>query len=83
MSVGRLAKAWPEVVGERLAAETRPSRLEAGTLVVQATSGPWGSQATFLAKEILKRANQALGGEEVKRVRVVVGPADQKRPKHL
>ena len=83
MGVGKLARSWPEVVGERLAAETRPARLEAGTLVVTATSGPWGSQARFLEKEIRERANEVLGGAEVKRVQVVVEPASSDRPKPL
>ena len=81
--VGGLARAWQNVVGERLAAETRPSRLEAGTLTVQAASGPWGSQATFLAEEIRKRANETLGQAAVKRVHVVVAPDLADRPKPL
>jgi len=72
VAVGKLAREWHQVVGDRLAAETRPARLDAGTLVVNATSGPWGTQATFLAEEIRKRANQTLGTDEVKRVQVVV-----------
>jgi hypothetical protein len=75
MRVGKLARSWADVVGDRLAGETRPARLEAGVLVVTATSGPWGSQAQFLAEEIRKRANAVLGTDEVKRVQVVVGPA--------
>ena|SRR5437773_1831537 len=74
MGVGKLARSWADVVGERLAAETRPAKIEAGILVVQATSGPWGTQATFLAEEIRKRANEMLGTAEIKRVQVVVAP---------
>ena len=83
MGVGKLARSWPEVVGDRLAAETRPARLEAGTLVVTATSGPWGSQARFLEKEIRERANAMLGTNDVKRVQVVVAPAREERLKPL
>jgi hypothetical protein len=83
VTVGRLARAWPDVVGERLAAETRPARLEAGVLTVQASAGPWGSQATFLAEEIRKRANDMLGTGVVKRVHVVVAPGLGDRPKPL
>jgi hypothetical protein len=71
------------VVGERLAHETRPARLEAGTLVVHAVSGPWGSQAQFLAEEIRKRANATLGTDQVQRVHVVVAPKLGGRPKSL
>jgi predicted nucleic acid-binding Zn ribbon protein len=75
MPLGRLAREWPRVVGDRLAAVSTPVRLEAGTLVVAATSGAWGAQVKFLAEDIGKRANETLGKEAVKRVRVVVDEA--------
>ena len=72
MPVARLAAAWSEVVGERLASETAPSALEDGVLTVTAASGPWGAQARFLHEEIRRRADEALGGGEVRAVRIVV-----------
>jgi predicted nucleic acid-binding Zn ribbon protein len=83
VGVGRLAAAWAEVVGPRLAGETAPVSLEGGVLVVAATTGPWGAQARFLAEEIGRRANAALGEEAVRAVRVVVrrGCAEALRPK--
>ncbi|HWO70152.1 MAG TPA: DUF721 domain-containing protein [Actinomycetota bacterium] len=74
LPVGRLAAAWAEVVGPRLARETAPESLEAGVLTVAATTGPWGAQARFLAEEIRRRANAALGVEAVRAVRIVVRP---------
>src|SRR2546423_14220860 len=65
--VGRLAGRWVEVVGERLAEESAPARLEAGTLTVSATSGGWGAQLQFLARDVRERANRALGSDAVKR----------------
>jgi predicted nucleic acid-binding Zn ribbon protein len=72
MPVARLAAEWGTVVGERLASETAPSALEHGVLTVTAASGPWGAQARFLGEEIRKRADEALGGGQVRSVRVVV-----------
>jgi len=72
--IGRLAAEWARVVGPRLASESAPVSLEAGVLVVAASTGPWGAQARFLAEEIRRNANAALGGDEVRRVRVVVRP---------
>jgi predicted nucleic acid-binding Zn ribbon protein len=72
MPLGRLARRWAEVVGDRLAQETKPVRFEAGVLTVAASSGPWGAQASFLADEIRKRANETLKESLVKRVNVVV-----------
>ena len=57
-----LAAMWPQIVGERLAAETAPASLEAGVLIVEATNGPWGAQAKFLNEEIRRLADEALGG---------------------
>jgi hypothetical protein len=83
MRLGRLAKGWAEVVGERLAGECRPVRLEAGTLTVAASSGPWGAQVRFLAREIQKGANRALEAEAVSRVSVVVDDGLMEGPKPL
>jgi hypothetical protein len=59
-------------VGPRLAAETAPVSLEAGLLVVGATSGPWGAQARFLHEEIRRKADEALGEGRVTAIRIVV-----------
>ena len=83
IDVGRLGRSWADVVGDRLAGETRPARLEAGTLTIQAATGPWGSQATFLSEAIRKRANEVLGRDVVRRVTVVVAPGLGDRPKPL
>ncbi len=72
MPVAELASRWPELVGERLATETAPAALDEGVLTVQVSTGPWGAQATFLHEEIRRKADEALGGGRVERVRIVV-----------
>jgi hypothetical protein len=72
MPVAQLAAAWTSIVGERLASETAPAALEAGVLTVTATSGPWGVQARFLHEEIRRRADEALGGDKIAAIRIVV-----------
>jgi hypothetical protein len=79
MPVATLARAWPQVVGERLAKATIPDGLEGGVLVVRASDGPWGAQAKFLCEEIRRRADEALGGGVVTGVRVVVGDTRNRR----
>lgn len=79
MPVATLTKAWPELVGERLAEATTPVSLEGGCLVVRAADGPWGSQATYLAEEIRRRADEALGGGAVTTIRIVVGTHENRR----
>jgi hypothetical protein len=71
------------VVGERLANECRPVRLDAGNLTVAASSGPWGAQVRFLAGEIQKGANRTLAGAPVTRVTVVVDDSLVNAPKPL
>jgi predicted nucleic acid-binding Zn ribbon protein len=73
LALGRLARAWEDVVGPRLARETAPASLDEGGLVVAVSSGAWGAQVRFLTREIRQRANQVLGTEEIRAVRVVVG----------
>ena len=73
MPVATLMSRWPDVVGERLAAATEPVSLERGVLIVRASDGPWGAQATFLADAIKEKADDALGGGQVMSVRIVVG----------
>ena len=72
MPVAHLAASWTSIVGERLASETAPAALEAGVLTVTATSGPWGAQARFLHEEIRRRADEALGHNQITAIRIVV-----------
>jgi predicted nucleic acid-binding Zn ribbon protein len=72
MALGRLAASWVDVVGDRLAEECTPAALEHGTLLVRASSAPWGAQVRFLAEVVGERANAVLGGDVVREVRVVV-----------
>jgi hypothetical protein len=73
LALGRLARSWDEVVGERLARETTPYRLEDGGLVVAVSTAAWGAQVRFLTHDIRRRANEVLGSDEVRAVRIVVG----------
>ena len=71
-AIGRLAARWTDVVGPRLAAESAPVSLDQGVLVVAATTGPWGAQVRFLADQIRRRAEDAIGAGSVARVHVVI-----------
>jgi predicted nucleic acid-binding Zn ribbon protein len=73
LALGRLASRWPAVVGERLAAETAPVRLERGVLVVAASTQAWAAQVRFLEREIAARAGTA--DAPVEEVRVLVDPS--------
>lgn len=79
MPVARLIRAWPDLVGERLAQATQPISLEGGVLTIRASDGPWGSQARYLVDEIRDRADDALGGGVVTSVRIVVSGQGNRR----
>jgi predicted nucleic acid-binding Zn ribbon protein len=72
LPIGRLTASWEDVVGPRLASESAPVSFDGGVLVVAASSGAWGAQVRFLSEEVRRRANEALGSEQVAKVRIVV-----------
>jgi predicted nucleic acid-binding Zn ribbon protein len=72
MALGHLSRAWTQVVGEQLARQSAPRALDGGALLVAAASAAWGSQLRFLGSEIARRANEVLGWDAVKNVRVTV-----------
>ena len=74
LPLGRLAGRWAEVVGDRLAEETLPVRLDAGVLWLAVSTSAWGAQVRFLASDIARKANELLGSDDVREVRVQVGP---------
>jgi hypothetical protein len=78
LALGRLARSWEEVVGASLARETEPISLDQGGLLVSVSSGAWGAQVRFLAPEIRRRANEVLGSQEVRVVRVTVGRKERR-----
>jgi predicted nucleic acid-binding Zn ribbon protein len=72
LALGELGRRWTEVVGERLAVETRPAALEGGHLVVAASSSGWAAQVRFLREQVRERANRVLGSDHVQEVKVTL-----------
>ena len=64
---------WPDAVGSRIAAEARPVREREGTVTVECRAATWAQELDLLHDELLARVNEALGGERVTRLRMVVG----------
>ena len=65
-----LEGAWPRLVGERLAAICRPSRLEGSELVVEILDKDW-EEAVKSVKPALLEKLQAATADEVKSITVV------------
>ena len=60
---------WNEVVGERIAAVSRPERFEKGILFVAVSSAPWRAELTLRRQEIIDKVNAAAGGTVVRDIR--------------
>jgi len=84
--LGRLIGAWPEIVGEALAAETAPERFIAarggpgGTLHLRAAPGA-GLTVQHSEPQLIERINAFLGAGMVSRLRIVQAPLATRRPR--
>lgn len=73
LATGSLWKRWPEVVGADIAAHAQPTSLRGGVLRIRADSPVWAHEMGYLADEIRRKANAALGRDAVSEVRVWTG----------
>lgn len=88
----RLLARWPEIVGERLAAVTRPSRLSPprrgqriaearGRTLTLRVAPAHSVLVQHMAPQILERVNGLLGPGTVTRLKLESGPLHQREPK--
>jgi predicted nucleic acid-binding Zn ribbon protein len=77
-AMGSVFGRWAEIVGQDLAAHTRPDTFADGELAVTADSTAWATQVRLLAPQLVRRLNAELGDGSVLRVRVR-GPAPPRR----
>lgn len=76
MSAGRVLEEWDVIVGEQIAAHCRPVSLDAGVLVVSASSSAWATQMRMLAPQMITRIHEHIGASVVSEL-TVTGPAAQ------
>ena len=77
-----LSSAWPAVVGQALAAHTRPVRCEGNCLELTADGPAWRNQLEHMKRELCGRINQAWGGNLVHEVKFVAAkPGPTKIPR--
>ena len=65
---------WERVVGEEVAAHSRPVKLEKGELTIEAESTAWATQLRMLAGRLIARIAAEVGHNVVTRLHVH-GPA--------
>ena len=70
----RVFGAWPELVGERVAAHARPRWLRDGVLGVAVDEPAWATQLRYLEGDLLARLAERLGPGAVTRIDVRVAP---------
>jgi predicted nucleic acid-binding Zn ribbon protein len=68
-------RAWPEAVGEVIAAQAHPSADRDGTVTVTCTSSVWAQELTLMGPDLAGRLNAALGAEIVRELRFRAAPA--------
>jgi|ERR1039458_131592 predicted nucleic acid-binding Zn ribbon protein len=66
-----LSSTWPTIVGNALAAHTRPVRCGGKCLELSADGKAWQQQLEGMRRELCDRINQAWGGSLVREVKFV------------
>jgi hypothetical protein len=69
-AVGSVFGRWEQIVGEALAAHTRPGGFTDGELLVIADSTAWATQVRLLRAQLIRRLNAELGPGTVTGVKV-------------
>jgi predicted nucleic acid-binding Zn ribbon protein len=72
----RLAQQWEEIVGETIAGHSRPEAIRFRKLILRVDSSVWIQQLSFFKKEMIEKANNALGGRVIDEVQLRVGPME-------
>jgi predicted nucleic acid-binding Zn ribbon protein len=78
-AVGGVFGNWAGIVGPDLAEHTAPGAFEDGELIVHADSTAWATQVRLLASTLVRRLNEELGDNTVRRVKVQ-GPQAPRTP---
>lgn len=65
---------WVSIVGEAVAAHSRPVSLDRTTLTIGVDQPGWAAQLTYLEADLVRRITEVTGTDAVRRVRVTVRP---------
>ncbi len=60
---------WARVVGEEVAARTRPIKIDRGVLYVHVDQSAWMQELHFMEKEIIKKIKEQAPDVDLKRIR--------------
>ena len=74
-----LFERWSELVGESVAAHTRPAKLADGVLTVAVDDPAWAAQLKFLEQDLLAQIRDASGSSTIVSIAWRVTGADARR----
>lgn len=69
-----IQRAWPEAVGDLIAAEARPAAERGGVLTVTCSSSVWAHELDLMSPVLVERLNAALRSPAVTRLRCRAAP---------
>jgi hypothetical protein len=72
----RLLLGWREIVGASLASETRPVRIERGTVWIGVNSAPQANHLLYLKPWILKRIRECFPDSSISELRIQHRPVE-------
>lgn len=70
----RIFGRWPELVGDAIAAQSRPVSMNGTTLVVAVSDPAWATQLRFLERDLIDRLRTELGHDALDAIEVRVRP---------
>jgi predicted nucleic acid-binding Zn ribbon protein len=70
--VAAVMAAWPDAVGDAVAAHVRPRRLHDGELLVEVDAPVWATQLRYLEEDVIRRLGRKVRPGVVKSIRPVV-----------
>lgn len=78
LNAGRVLEEWDEIVGPSVAEHCRPVSLDAGVLVVSASSSAWAAQLRMLTPQLISTIEEHVGAHVISEL-TVTGPAAAQR----
>lgn len=62
---------WNEIVGDAVAKNAQPDRVEHGVIIVKVSSPTWRQELYFQKKEIIQKINNTIGKNVIRDIRFI------------
>ncbi len=62
---------WDEIVGDKVAKNTEPERVEHGVIIVKVSSPTWRQELHFQKNEIIQKINKTIGKKVIRDIRFI------------